>query len=597
VRVSDSLQRLRKEAQDEINSPVHSTLPSEGKDLGKKSQTLSRLLSENDEAFVRNAYRRILLREPDDAGFSENLSKLRIGRSTKLEILTSLLRSPEGDKYGIVVPGLRWRYWLLKLPLVGVWIRKIRLIIEQPRQGALETLFREHERSTDEISFRLCSSEKRIERLTANLQESNKLLESQCKQLVQQKDQLLGQDNQLVEQINKLDGQDKELGELRVLLAAQEKLSLAQKQRLSDQGKRLTEQKQGLALQEKRSDRADERSEKANNHSKESSASLQLEVERNFTAIEEMRSRQEKKYDELNDVICAATAPDCLPDEVYLAFENSFRGSREDVLKRLPVYLEYLPSSSKKPDILDLGCGRGEWLEFLVQQKYHPKGVDLNRTMVQVCEDRGLEVCHADGLSHLRSLGDKTMDVLTSFHLIEHLSLNVLLALFGEAFRVVREGGMIIFETPNPENLSVGSFTFHFDPTHRKPIPPALAIFYAENFGFRKATVLRHPPRQVVSAENVSPLEFDSQSNSFRLESNEQEQWPKGVPKDRKLNKKNITVIYRFFRSADPDPSGLDFWFNSGASTNDLVSAFTKGGNLLSGSDYALIAYKPKLSR
>jgi 2-polyprenyl-3-methyl-5-hydroxy-6-metoxy-1,4-benzoquinol methylase len=310
-------------------------------------------------------------------------------------------------------------------------------------------------------------------------------------------------------------------------LAAQEKLSLAQKQRLSDQGKRLTEQKQGLALQEKRFDRADERSEKANNHSKESSASLQLEVERNFTAIEEMRSRQEKKYDELNDVICAATAPDCLPDEVYLAFENSFRGSREDVLKRLPVYLEYLPSSSKKPDILDLGCGRGEWLEFLVQQKYHPKGVDSNRTMVQVCEDRGLEASHVDVLNHLRTLGDKTMDVLTSFHLIEHLSLNVLLALFGEAFRVVREGGMIMFETPNPENLSVGSFTFHFDPTHRKPIPPALAIFYAENFGFRKATVLRHPPRQVSSAENVSPLEFDSQSNSFRLEPNEQEQWPK----------------------------------------------------------------------
>ena len=551
MRISESLHRLRKEAQDEIDSPVHSAIPIEGKDL-KKRQSLSMLLRENDEVFVRSAYRRILLREPDDGGFSENLSKLRLSRSTKLEILSDLYRSPEGSKSGIVLPGLLWRSWLLQLPFFGFWVRKIRLILEQPRQGALETLFRKHERATDEISSRLGISQQQIVHLTADLHESNKLLEGQSKQLIQQKDQLLEQTNQLVEQMNKLKELDKQLIELGALLTEQGKL-------FRDQEQLLLDQKQRLALQEKRSDRADERFEKANNHSKESSASLQLEIERTVTAIEEIRSLQERRHEELIGAISAATAPDSLPDEVYLAFENSFRGSREDVLQRLPVYFEYLPTASKKPDILDLGCGRGEWLETLASQSYHPKGVDLNRAMVRTCTDLGLDASHADALTHLRSLSDETIDVLSGFHLIEHLPLPVILALFEEAYRVLRGTGLLIFETPNPETLSVGAFTFHFDPTHRKPIPPALAVFYAENAGFEEANIRRL-----------------------------QEQWPQGLAKGAKLDKSKVFAIYRFFRSVDPDPAGLDFWVNSSATTNDLVSA------LSTGSDYALIAYKTK---
>jgi O-antigen chain-terminating methyltransferase len=184
-------------------------------------------------------------------------------------------------------------------------------------------------------------------------------------------------------------------------------------------------------------------------------------------------------------------------DAFYVAFEDAFRGSREEIWEKLQVYLpliEKAGAGSAEAPILDVGCGRGEWLELLREKHYAAKGLDLNQIMVGECRDRRLDVTEADAIAYLQSLPDGSLGAVTGFHIIEHLPFQALIALFDEALRVLRSGGLIIFETPNPANVLVGSCNFYFDPTHRNPLPGGLVKFIAQFRGFDRVEILPlHP--------------------------------------------------------------------------------------------------------
>jgi O-antigen chain-terminating methyltransferase len=139
--------------------------------------------------------------------------------------------------------------------------------------------------------------------------------------------------------------------------------------------------------------------------------------------------------------------------------------------------------------VLDVGCGRGEWLELLKDNDLAAKGVDLNATMQAQCVERGLDVAHADVLDYLRTLPDGQLGALTGFHIIEHLPLETLLDLVSQTYRVLRPGGVVIFESPNCKNLVVGACTFYLDPTHRNPVVPETAEFILESHGFVKSEI------------------------------------------------------------------------------------------------------------
>jgi O-antigen chain-terminating methyltransferase len=141
--------------------------------------------------------------------------------------------------------------------------------------------------------------------------------------------------------------------------------------------------------------------------------------------------------------------------------------------------------------ILDLGCGRGEWLELLAEQGWHARGLDSNRVMVEECRQRGLAVSEGDVLAHLRSLPDASLGAVTAFHVLEHLPLEVLLRFLDETARVLRPGGIAIFETPNPENLVVGGCDFYRDPTHQRPLHPDTVQFLVEQRGLVRVEILR----------------------------------------------------------------------------------------------------------
>ncbi|MBZ0097399.1 MAG: class I SAM-dependent methyltransferase [Sulfuricella sp.] len=179
----------------------------------------------------------------------------------------------------------------------------------------------------------------------------------------------------------------------------------------------------------------------------------------------------------------------------YRAFEDRYRGSRETIKERLKVYLPFiLPFKDLNPDCkaFDLGCGRGEWLELMAETGFiNPHGVDLDEDMLAACHERGLSVAKADAITSLQSLPDASHVIVSGFHIAEHIPFDALQVLVREALRVLKPGGLLILETPNPENIIVGTNNFYLDPTHQRPLPMQLLSFLAEYSGFARTKILR----------------------------------------------------------------------------------------------------------
>lgn len=195
---------------------------------------------------------------------------------------------------------------------------------------------------------------------------------------------------------------------------------------------------------------------------------------------------------------------------VYPAFEDRFRGAEAEVRERLAVHLPRVRAAitpaARGPRVLDVGPGRGEWLGLLAETGVAAAGVDDNAGMVVRLRGRGLDVVHADATDHLGTLSPGSLDVVTAFHVVEHLDLEALLALLDASRRALRPGGLLVAETPNPTNLVMGACNFHLDPTHRAPLPPAQLEFLVGAVGFTDVEIVPLHPKDDV---DLSGLRLD----------------------------------------------------------------------------------------
>lgn len=200
----------------------------------------------------------------------------------------------------------------------------------------------------------------------------------------------------------------------------------------------------------------------------------------------------------------AETVPAAEGFEVFLAsfyhrLENRWRGAPEEIARRLRVYLPEVEAAVRRTGnrpVMDLGCGRGEWLGLLREAGIAAFGVDTNPQQIDAAHRQGLDVRPADAVAALAGAEDASLAVITAHHLVEHLPFETVAWITREAMRVLAPGGLLIYETPNTRNLLVGATTFHTDPTHLKPMPEQVLGVLFETAGFDPVEIRHLNPHE-----------------------------------------------------------------------------------------------------
>jgi O-antigen chain-terminating methyltransferase len=193
-------------------------------------------------------------------------------------------------------------------------------------------------------------------------------------------------------------------------------------------------------------------------------------------------------------------------DHFYVEFEHWFRGSEAEIKKRQKVYLPYFTGSkldSKQYPVVDIGCGRGEFIGLLKEHGVRAIGLDLNKTMVERALAKKMDAIQTDALSYLRAQPANSLMAVTGFHIVEHIPFSALMHIFDACYRALKPGGFVLFETPNPENLVVGAASFYSDPSHLRPLLPSFLELALKTRGFNTVKIKRlHPIKKNIQHDD-----------------------------------------------------------------------------------------------
>lgn len=393
----------------------------------------------HDKDFITNLYRIILKREPDADGLSHYLNQLRTGEKSKSELISIVRYSKEGKEKNVKILGSKKRYILAALyskPFIGHIAKSFMTLFRLPNVLKRLNSYENYVNQLHQISI---DNDMRLQNLLNNKS-----------------------DIRIIKDLSAFVATKAEQKELESKLE-----NLESKLNSKAEQKELELYLQAVAY--------------AKEYMKISQQNMQ-------NLIDEAKKRLPEEVLNQNELLAISDEEKHIFDTFYVEFEDKFRGTREDIKERVKVYLPYiekLPFDKKDMIFLDVGCGRGEWLELLKEEGYeNTKGLDLNRVMVAKSQELGLDVIESDVIEYLVSLPDNSLSVITGFHIIEHLPFEVLMRLFKESYRVLKRGGIVIFETPNSENLLVGAHYFYSDPTHISPLVPFSVQFMIEQNGF-----------------------------------------------------------------------------------------------------------------
>jgi len=187
----------------------------------------------------------------------------------------------------------------------------------------------------------------------------------------------------------------------------------------------------------------------------------------------------------------SASQFESLDSHKYVGFEDQFRGTSEDIRARVS---EYLPVFAGASDVLDIGCGRGEFLALLRDHGVSARGIDLNPSMVEVCRGNGLDAAAADAVSYLRALPAHSLGGLFAAQVVEHLEPRYLTQLLDAAFDALRPGAPIVLETINPACWFAFFESYIRDITHVRPLHPETLQYLLVASGFQQIEIRYRAP-------------------------------------------------------------------------------------------------------
>jgi O-antigen chain-terminating methyltransferase len=205
----------------------------------------------------------------------------------------------------------------------------------------------------------------------------------------------------------------------------------------------------------------------------------------------------------------------------YFNFENHFRGSRRSIKERQSIYVKYFKNHGT---LVDVGCGRGEFLELAKENGIKAVGVDMYQEFADYCRLRDLDVVCGDGVAYVHGLEDESVGGIFAGQIAEHLATDDLIHFCNDAYKKLTPGGYVILETPNPTSLAIYTNWFYVDPSHNKPVHPLTLEYFLKQAGFSDIEVLyteqskpdfKIPELHVTGAENLE--EFN---NGMKVVSN-----------------------------------------------------------------------------
>lgn len=213
------------------------------------------------------------------------------------------------------------------------------------------------------------------------------------------------------------------------------------------------------------------------------------EIEKTLDLFTEMTNEFLKK-DDVKSLVPTEIANDSMAnysDIDYFDFEANFRGSQYSVKEKLKDYVKFFP---KTGTVVELGCGRGEFLELLDQNNVDAVGVDTYSNFVEYCTKKGLRVFNKNAVEYMDSLEEQSIAGVFAAQVIEHLSTNELVELCNKSYEKLIPGGVLIFETPNPTNLSMYLNGYYMDPTHHNPVHPKTLEYLLKKAGFKEIDII-----------------------------------------------------------------------------------------------------------
>ena len=186
-------------------------------------------------------------------------------------------------------------------------------------------------------------------------------------------------------------------------------------------------------------------------------------------------------------------APAAAPFD-YFAFEGRMRENRDEIRRRQAAYVDDFRDAAP---VLDVGCGRGEFLGLLRDAGIEARGVDADADMAAFCRGEGLDVEHADALAYLEATAESSLGGVFAAHVVEHLPPPVLVRFLDLAATRLRPGGVLVLETPNPVSL-VALKHYFADLTHVQPLVPETLAFLVRQAGLDVAETryLNEPPAE-----------------------------------------------------------------------------------------------------